>query len=671
MTQSLRVYLANLTHFREGRPSSETIPLNVGYLAAALMKDLGEAIEVQIFSEPRKLERAMAEQVPDVLGTSNYVWSSHLNYVYLEHYKSIFPSMAAIMGGPHYPGRRDLQEKFLRDHDSVDFYIASEGEVAVSNLMRELLRYDGDVARLKEADIPGCHYLRDGAFVDGGRGERTFELDELPSPYSNGLFDSMLASGYVPMIQTNRGCPFSCTFCHSASTYYNKLNCFSLERVVEDLDYISTRSRAHSLQICDDNFGILDRDKTIACKIRECRDMRGWPVKVNLSTSKVRKDKVFDAISPLGDSILFSASMQSANLRTLQEVKRKNLSFSEFQSIIADFDDAGVPSLCELIVPMPEETKQSMLHAIGEAIDHGIDDIGVYTCMLLPNTPLVEDPYYARHEMQRAVRVLPRDFGVYLGRKVIETEEVCVATRTMPLEDYLYVRSFSFVVSSLYSLAPFKELMAFLTDSGVRVFDVLCKVNEYLRSDTSPAGVVYDAFATDARDELWEKEGALLEFYEADERFDSLLAGERGANLIQKYQAMVLNNLQPFGIVLAEVIGRDFPAVLKQPTTELIHFAICVRGEPFEQERTLRRNFSFDILEWLTHGDFSSRLEEFEGPTPITFYHTDEQRRTLRDYGGLYGDDGDDARGKILTRINPSSLYRKYRHAEQRESKHL
>ena len=56
-----------------------------------------------------------------------------------------------------------------------------------------------------------------------------------------GLLDEFFDDKLTPMLQTSRGCPYSCTFCHDGIAYMNKTRAFSPERVREELAYIEAR----------------------------------------------------------------------------------------------------------------------------------------------------------------------------------------------------------------------------------------------------------------------------------------------------------------------------------------------------------------------------------------------------------------------------------------------
>ena len=54
------------------------------------------------------------------------------------------------------------------------------------------------------------------------------------------FFDGKL----TPFIETNRGCPFKCSFCHTGADYFHKLNKFSQDRVKAEIEYVGKKAGA-------------------------------------------------------------------------------------------------------------------------------------------------------------------------------------------------------------------------------------------------------------------------------------------------------------------------------------------------------------------------------------------------------------------------------------------
>ena len=61
------------------------------------------------------------------------------------------------------------------------------------------------------------------------------DLSLITSPFLSGSLDNLNTSNtdekWIGLWETNRGCPFTCSFCHTGSNYYHKLNKFSKDRV--------------------------------------------------------------------------------------------------------------------------------------------------------------------------------------------------------------------------------------------------------------------------------------------------------------------------------------------------------------------------------------------------------------------------------------------------------
>ena len=55
----------------------------------------------------------------------------------------------------------------------------------------------------------------------------------------------------------------------------------------------------------------------------------------------------------------------------------------------------------------------------------------------LTKAELGRDEAIKEYGMKAKWRIVPRDFGNYRDKKVFDVERVCIATNTMPYEDYL------------------------------------------------------------------------------------------------------------------------------------------------------------------------------------------------------------------------------------------
>jgi len=214
----VEVFLGDLVY--ETSASNWTIPLNVGYLAAHADARLGDSVHFTIFKSPLELEAAIRENPPEILGLSNYAWNERLNEVFLKLLKRVNPTATTIMGGPHIRTDPDSIERFLQSHPSLDFYVINEGEEPFTDLLELILQSDTRVSPpVGVAGILGDKFYYQPIEFSS----RKRELN-LPSPYLTGVLDRFLSNRKLtPLLETNRGCPFGCTYCAWGSAYQNKI----------------------------------------------------------------------------------------------------------------------------------------------------------------------------------------------------------------------------------------------------------------------------------------------------------------------------------------------------------------------------------------------------------------------------------------------------------------
>ena len=359
----LKILLADLRHSTIGTHSA-VMPLAIGFLATYTESFLKNKVKTKIFIDPNKILKEISKGDVDVVALSNYVWNCELGKFIFKSAKEINPDIVTVAGGPEFP--RDESEGiiYLRERNEIDFYVYQEGEVAFLKLIESVLNKKC-INVLKSKPINGVKFIdSDNNLITGNAHERLKDLDVIPSPYLSGKMEEFFDGSFQPFIESARGCPYACTFCEAASTWYNKVNSFTIERVKADLDYIAKRMCKYPdvpLAIADSNFGMLKRDEVISDYIGKLQDKFNWPHFFNVSTGKSQHERIIKVAKNLKNKLVVSLSVQSLNEQTLSEIKRKNLGDGNFERVYDALREIGINSYSDVIIPMPLETKETFL----------------------------------------------------------------------------------------------------------------------------------------------------------------------------------------------------------------------------------------------------------------------------------------------------------------------
>lgn len=345
-----------------------------------------------------------------VLLNSNYLWTVDANLELSRLAKGIDPRCRTIHGGPSTPSYPEACGTFLEEHPEVDVCIRGEGEGALAALMMDWLegRDDGVIhgATVRTPDGVRRHPDR----------ERGKELEDYPSAYLGGAFDGLVAgragdlavtgpSVQAPFesatLETNRGCPYGCTFCDWGSATLQKLRRFELDRVRAEIDWIVAH-RIPEIWIADANFGILPRDVEIAEALCEARRRTGFPRRVVVNYAKNTHAHLVEIVERFVDAGLVGTgiiSLQTRDAATLEVVRRRNIKPGEYDALRTVFRRKGLPLTVQLMLGLPGADPKAFADDLQNVFDEPLE-VQVFRTAVLPNSPMAEPAYRAEHRIE-------------------------------------------------------------------------------------------------------------------------------------------------------------------------------------------------------------------------------------------------------------------------------
>ena len=674
-TKPLKIYLGDLT-YTTVTLATEAFPLNVGFIASYCKKLFGDAVEITLFKYIEDIDKAVNESPPDILGLSNYCWSHSVSYEIFKMCKKSNPNVVTVWGGPNFPIDFPSQKKFMKQYPEVDVYVPTEGETGFSNIVSLILKLaslENASESIQKNPIEGCISRDDNGEIHYSIPTiRISSLNEIPSPYQNGMMDKFFDGKLTPMLQTNRGCPFHCTFCTDGRDETNKVNHFSIERVQSDIEYIAehTPKNTHSLHISDLNFGMYPRDLEICESLAKIQQKFNYPKYIKCTTGKNQKDKIINAIKKLNNSLRVRMSVQSLDPDVLHNIRRDNISVDHMLALYPALKEANLQTTSEVILGLPGETFENHIQTLRDLVKARMDEIVVHTCMLLDGSEMGLPEERKKWEMKTKFRVLQRDFAeLSNGKKVIEYEEVVVGSKTMTFEEYIELRVLAFIIFVTNQGIVFDAIQKLLREQEIDVFELYYGMLTSRNESSENTQNVIEQFKNDTIDELWDSPKELLENFQKDSEYKKLLDGEAGTNVIYHYKAVVISELM--GDWTEHVIksahkliqnSNNYNEDLEKQFESVANYCRGLSHNVLGQDRleTIPQyDFEYNIPTWLSPKN-NLKLNNFklEKKLKVSFEIDDEQYKMVQDNIDVYGHSRI-GKSKTLKMLPNQKLWRK------------
>ncbi len=284
---------------------------------------------------------AIAARRPDVVGFTALGCNMHCVVNVAARLKEIDPGLPILLGGPH---ATILHREILSRFAAFDFVVRGEAEETLLPLLERVHERD-------PGELTGVSYrAASGSLVCGAASSIVQDLDTLPVPAYDCYPLGELGLATI-RVEAGRGCPFSCTFCSTASFFGRSYRLKSVARLLAEMDHLHrvygfgdfklnhdlfTVNRKKVLAFCE---ALFDRAYTWSCSARtDCVD-----------------PELLETMARAGcRSIYFGIE---AGSERMQRLSRKRLDLAQVEPTLDACDANGIASTTSFIIGYPDEER--------------------------------------------------------------------------------------------------------------------------------------------------------------------------------------------------------------------------------------------------------------------------------------------------------------------------
>ena len=207
----------------------------------------------------------------------------------------------------------------MNDNPYVDIATIGEGERVFTDFLENYPTRSWD-------KVESLIYRDGDKLITTPQAERIKDMNEIPSPFIEGYFDGLVKDNpkerWIGLWETNRGCPFACTFCDWGVGFKKKVSKYNLEdRLFYEIDWFS-KNKVEFVFACDANFGMYkDRDLPIVKKFAKNKKKYGYPEALSVQNTKNSNDVSYQVQKLMSDTGLSKGALiafQSLDPKTLK-----------------------------------------------------------------------------------------------------------------------------------------------------------------------------------------------------------------------------------------------------------------------------------------------------------------------------------------------------------------
>lgn len=358
------------------RPKDPSMSLGQASILANLLKN-GVEVSTQAysvnhddFSADKVSEEIInnAEENTDV-ALGSFVWNEkHVQKILNNLKKEKFPGRI-ILGGPQISYVKNGLEKY---YPQADIFVRGYGEEAMVKLLK---------SSEEKPEIEGVHYA---GSQDKGISANV-DLESLPSPYLDGIIKPQRFIRF----ETQRGCPFRCSFCqHRESDVSKTRRNFALPRVMQEIDWITQNKVIQDVAVLDPTFNSGPQYLQVMDRFIEGEYSGKLALQVR---PEMIKPEFMDRIVGLNKTgrVVIECGVQTIHKNEQKLIDRPN-NMKALERNLREAKERGIETEVSLIFGLPGQTPESFSQSIDFCKDIGVNKIFAFPLMLLRGTPLFD-----------------------------------------------------------------------------------------------------------------------------------------------------------------------------------------------------------------------------------------------------------------------------------------
>lgn len=314
-----------------------------------------------------------------------YIWNERSLQIILNDLKKhMFPGRI-ILGGPQISYTKANLEKY---YPQVDVFIRGYGETA-------LLEYMQQQSRNRHPEVKGIHYAGQPDKVQSAK----TNFNDLPSPFLNDLIPNQSFIRW----ETQRGCPFSCSFCqHRESSSLTRRH-FELTRIAEEAKWLCRpESKVRDLNLVDPTFNSGPNYLNVLKELIRYQ----YNGKIALQTRlEMIKPEFIDAVVKLNETamVVLEFGLQTIHRNEQIFIDRPS-NMIKIHKMFKEIYDKSIECEVSLIFGLPGQTVDSFQKSIDYCYEHHVPVVHAFPLMLLRGTPL--------YEQRKKLNLIESDEGV-------------------------------------------------------------------------------------------------------------------------------------------------------------------------------------------------------------------------------------------------------------------